>query len=79
MYTFHAYKLMVDLLAVHGIDMPLNPDRSTVHRWRASGRVPCDSFRLVYYYSRCAFLDHALHIDLLDMFDVCGFTTEGLC
>lgn len=78
MYTFKAYKLMADLLAVHGIDMPINPDRSTLHRWRASGRVPTDSFRLVYYYSRCAFLDHALHIDLLDMFDSCGFTTEGL-
>ena len=79
MYSFKAYKLMVDLLVVHGIDTPISPDRSTLHRWRASGRVPDDTFRLVYYYSRCAFQDHALHIDLLDILDSCGFTTEGLC
>ena len=79
MYTFAAYKLMVDLLTVHGIDIPVSPDRSTLHRWRAADSVPVDTFRLVYYYSRCAYLDHALHIDLLDMLDVSGFTTEGLC
>lgn len=79
MYTFHAYKLMVDLLAVYGIDLPIDPDRSTLHRWRASGRVPDDTFRLVYYYSRCVFRDYALDIDLRDVFDTCGFTTEGLC
>ena len=79
MYSFKAYKLMADLLAVHGIDLPINPDRSTLHRWRVSGRVPCDTFRLVYYYSRCVFLDQALDIDLLDIFESCGFTTEGLC
>ena len=79
MYTFAAYKLMVDLLTVHGIDIPVSPDRSTLHRWRVSGRVPDDTFRLVYYYSRCAFQDHALHIDLLDVLDSCGFTMEGLC
>ena len=78
MYSFHAYKLMVDLLAVHGIDLPVSPDRSTLHRWRASGCVPSDTFRLVYYFSRCAFQDHALDIDLRDMFDCCGFITEGL-
>ena len=49
MYTFAAYKLMVDLLTVHGIDIPVSPDRSTLHRWRVSDRVPCDTFRLVYY------------------------------
>ena len=25
MYSFHAYKLMADLLAVYAIDMPINP------------------------------------------------------
>lgn len=79
MYTFQAFKLMVDILSVHGIDLPVNPDRSTLHRWRSADRVPDDVFRLVYYYSRCAFLDHALHINLLDSFDFCGFTTDGLC
>lgn len=79
MYTFAAYKLMVDLLTVHGIDIPVSPDRSTLHRWRVSDRVPCDTFRLVYYYSRCAFFDHGMHIDLTGIFDACGFTTEGLC
>lgn len=78
MYSFHAYKLMADLLAVHGIDLPISPDRSTLHRWRTSVRVPEDTFRLVYYYSRCAIHDNDLHIDLLDMLDSCGFTTEGL-
>lgn len=78
MYSFKAYKLMVDLLAVHGIDMPIEPDRSTLHRWRAADSVPVDTFLLVYYYSRCAYLDHALHINLFDMFEVSGFTTEGL-
>lgn len=79
MYTFRSYKLLVDLLAVHGIDMPINPDRSTLHRWRVADAVPTDTFRLVYYYSRCAIHDHCLDIDLLDMLDTCGFTTEGLC
>ncbi|AXH74740.1 MAG: excisionase [Inoviridae sp.] len=79
MYTFHAYKLMADLLAVYGIDLPIDPDRSTLHRWRASGRVPDDTFRLVYYYSRCVFHDYALDIDLRDVFETCGFTTDGLC
>lgn len=79
MYSFHAYKLMADLLAVHGIDLPISPDRSTLHRWRASGCVPIDTFRLVYYFSRCAFQDYALDIDLRDVFDTRGFTTEGLC
>lgn len=79
MYSFKAYKLMVDLLTVHGIDIPVKPDRSTLHRWRVSDRAPDDTFRLVYYYSRCAFQDHDLSIDLLDILDSCGFTTEGLC
>ncbi|AXH77513.1 MAG: hypothetical protein [Inoviridae sp.] len=79
MYTFHAYKLMVDLLAVYGIDLPIDPDRSTLHRWRVSGRVPNDTFKLVYYYSRCVFHNYALDIDLRDVFETCGFTTEGLC
>lgn len=79
MYTFNAYKLLADLLAVHGIDMPISPNRSTLHRWRVSGFVPNDTFRLIYYYTRCAIHDHDLYIDLLDMLDTCGFTTEGLC
>ena len=79
MYSFKAYKLLVDLLTVHGIDIPISPDRSTLHRWRVADAVPNDQFRLVYYYTRCAVHDHGLHIDLLDMLDSCGFTTEGLC
>ena len=78
MYTFQAFKLMVDILAVHGIDLPISPDRSTLHRWRTADRVPDETFKLVYYYSRCAFLDHALHINLLDSFDFIGFNAEGL-
>ena len=79
MYTFASYKLLADLLAVHGIDMPITPDRSTLHRWRASDSVPVDTFRLVYYYSRCAIHDYDLHIDLLDTLETCGFSTQGLC
>lgn len=78
MYSFKAYKLIVDLLTVHGIDIPLSVNRSTLHRWRAANSVPSDSFRLVYYYTRCAIHDHGLHIDLLDMLETCGFNTEGL-
>lgn len=79
MYSFASYKLMADLLSVHGIDLPLLVNRSTLHRWRVADSVPSDSFRLVYYYTRCAIHDHGLHIDLRDMLDTCGFNTEGLC
>lgn len=78
MYSFKAYKLMADLLAVHCIDMPINVNRSTLHRWRAANSVPADTFRLVYYYT-CRVIDNNdLHIDLLDMFETCGFSVEGL-
>lgn len=79
MHTFAAYKLLVDLLTVHGIDIPISPDRSTLHRWRVADAVPTDTFRLVYYYTRCAIHDHDLHIDLLDMLETCGFSIQGLC
>lgn len=79
MYCFASYKLMADLLAVHGIDMPISVNRSTLHRWRAADSVPTDTFRLVYYFTRCAIDDYDLHIDLRDMLDTCGFTVEGLC
>ena len=38
MYSFKAYKLLVDLLAVHGIDVPLSVNRSTLHRWQGRQR-----------------------------------------
>lgn len=78
MYSFKAYKLIVDLLTVHGIDIPLSVNRSTLHRWRAANSVPSDSFRLVYYYTCRAIHNHGLHIDLLDMLETCGFNTEEL-
>lgn len=78
MYSFKAYKLIVDVLTVHGIDVPVSVNRSTLHRWRVSNGVPTDTFRLVYYYARCAIHDHGLHIDLLDMLETCGFSVEGL-
>lgn len=78
MYCFASYKLMVDLLAVHGIDMPISVNRSTLHRWRAADSVPVDTFRLVYYYSCCAFRNNYLDIDLLDMFEFFGYSVEGL-
>ena len=79
MYSFASYKLMVDLLAVHGIDMPINVNRSTLHRWRSADFVPVDTFRLVYYYSCRALYDHLdIGIDLLDTLGECGFSTEGL-
>lgn len=79
MYTFASYKFLVDLLATHGIDAPIDPDRSTLHRWRVADSVPVDTFRLVYYYTRCAIHDHGLHIDLLDTLDTLGLSTNQLC
>lgn len=78
MYCFASYKFMADLLAVHGIDMPINVNRSTLHRWRVADSVPPDMFRLVYYYACRAIDNNDLHIDLLDMLETCGFSTEGL-
>lgn len=78
MYSFKAYKLIVDLLTVHGIDIPVNVNRSTLHRWRVADSVPSDMFRLVYYYACRAIDSNDLYFDLLDMLEVCGFSTEGL-
>ena len=77
-YSFASYKLMVDLLAVHGIDMPISVNRSTLHRWRVADSVPPDMFRLVYYYACRVINNNDLHIDLLDMLEVCEFSIEGL-
>ena len=78
MYSFKAYKLIVDLLTVHGIDLPISVNRSTLYRWRVANTVPADTFRLVYYYACRAFHDDLLPIDLLDALETCGFNTEGL-
>lgn len=77
-YSFKAYTLILEFLVVNGIDLPISLNRSTLYRWRVADSVPADTFRLFYYYA-CRVIDNNnMDIDLLDMLDVCGFTTEGL-
>jgi len=79
MFKFTAYKLIIDILAVHGFDLPVSVDRSTLWRWRDRGHVPPEHFYLAYYYGLAVVRDNGLHcVDLLAALDGAGYDTTGL-
>lgn len=79
MFDFTAYKLIIDILAVHGFEPPVSVDRSTLWRWRDRGRVPSEHFLLAYYYGLAACRAHGVYsVDLFAALDGAGYDTEGL-
>lgn len=79
MFEFTAYKLIIDILAVHGFNVPVTVDRSTLWRWRDRGYVPPEHFFLAYYYGLAVVRAHGLDcIDLAAALDGAGYDTEGL-
>lgn len=78
MFEFTAYKLIIDILAVHGFEPPVSVDRSTLWRWRDRGFVPPEHFLLAYYYGLTVCRVHSLHsIDLNAALDGAGYDTRG--
>lgn len=79
MFEFNAYKLIIDILAVHGFNLPVQVDRSTLWRWRERGRVPPEHFLLAYYYGLAVVRVHGLDcIDLGAALCGAGYDIKGL-
>lgn len=79
MFEFTAYKLIIDILAVHGFNLPVSVDRSTLWRWRDRGHVPPEHFYLAYYYGYSVCRKHGLYsIDLKAALDGAGYDITGL-
>lgn len=68
-YSFDSYKLMVDIISLHGGVLPVEVDRSTLHRWRASGRVPPVHYWLAYHYGHNFFHENHIFIDFNNILD----------
>lgn len=62
MYDFIYYEALTGLLRDSDRYVPVDVNRSTVHRWRASGSVPAAVFYMLYYYARFV-LDSADDVD----------------
>lgn len=79
MYSFQAYKLIIDILAVHGFNVPVSVNRSTLWRWRERGHVPPEHFLLAYYYGLTVCRAHGVYcVDLFAALDCAGYDTTGL-
>lgn len=78
MFKFTSYKLILDILAVHGHVLPVSPDSSTLWRWRAKDYVPPEQWLLAYYFCVRAVKDFNDSNDLLAALDALGYDTEGL-
>lgn len=78
MYKFTSYKLMLDILAVHGACLPVTVDNSTLWRWRARDYVPPEQWLLAYYFTVRAVNAFNGTNDLLAALDALGYETDGL-
>lgn len=78
MYKFTSYKLILDILAVHGSSLPVSVDNSTLWRWRSKNYVPPEQWLLAYYFCVRAVKDFNDTNDLQAALDALGYDTDGL-
>lgn len=78
MYKFTSYKLILDILSVHGATLPVTVNHSTLWRWRSKNYVPPEHWLLAYYFCVRAVKAFSDSNDLKAALDALGYDTDGL-